>query len=188
MMIGTPKCQIRATFSDRTIRVYQAYNKEIASAALAHGTFATPSFRIDRMTWIKPSFLWMMYRSGWGGKEGQSRILGIDILRIGFEWAIEHSCLSRPEPSMKRESWNIRKQASAVMVQWDPERNIRLEALPFRTIQIGLRRNAVTLYANEWIQKIEDGTDLAHEVHRLVLSEELQAAQVLLPPERPYPH
>ncbi|WP_422570328.1 DUF4291 family protein, partial [Erwinia billingiae] len=28
------------------------------------------------MTWIKPSFLWMMYRSGWGMKDpGQKRIL-----------------------------------------------------------------------------------------------------------------
>ncbi|WP_141653813.1 DUF4291 family protein, partial [Erwinia billingiae] len=33
------------------------------------GTFASPPFSMTRMTWIKPSFLWMMYRSGWGMKD-----------------------------------------------------------------------------------------------------------------------
>jgi hypothetical protein len=44
--------------------VYQAYSPHIAHAAIAAGTFVTP-FKQGRMTWIKPSFLWMMYRSGW---------------------------------------------------------------------------------------------------------------------------
>ncbi|WP_458785448.1 DUF4291 family protein [Vallitalea sediminicola] len=26
------------------------------------------SFKLNRMTWVKPSFLWMMYRSGWAKK------------------------------------------------------------------------------------------------------------------------
>ena len=29
------------------------------------------AFSLDRMSWIKPNFLWMMFRSGWGTKEGQ---------------------------------------------------------------------------------------------------------------------
>lgn len=41
-------------------------------------------FKMDRMTWIKPSFLWMMYRSGWATKKDQERILAIDIKREGF--------------------------------------------------------------------------------------------------------
>ena len=53
--------QIRATFDDDTITVYQAYCPEIANAAVAAGTFVAP-WSSDRMTWIKPSFLWMMYR------------------------------------------------------------------------------------------------------------------------------
>jgi hypothetical protein len=27
-----------------------------------------PPFKVDRMTWVKPSFLWMTYRSGWATK------------------------------------------------------------------------------------------------------------------------
>ncbi len=53
--------QVRAVFDAESILVYQAYGHEIADAALAAGTFVAP-FNMNRMTWIKPSFLWMMYR------------------------------------------------------------------------------------------------------------------------------
>ncbi|MFD4527615.1 DUF4291 family protein [Streptomyces sp. NPDC058470] len=46
------------------------------------------------MTWIKPSFLWMMYRCGWGAKAGQKTVLAVEINRDGFEWALRHACLS----------------------------------------------------------------------------------------------
>ncbi|WP_209018579.1 DUF4291 family protein [Endobacterium cereale] len=32
--------------------------------ALDKGKFGPPTFSLNRMTWIKPSFLWMMYRCG----------------------------------------------------------------------------------------------------------------------------
>ncbi|WP_267877653.1 DUF4291 family protein [Massilia frigida] len=93
-----PLRQIRAVFDDATIRVYQAYSNVIADAALAAGTFVSPPFKMERMTWIKPSFLWMMYRAGWGFKDaGQQRILAIDISREGFEWALANGCLSHAE-------------------------------------------------------------------------------------------
>ena len=60
--------KIYAKFDDKTIRVYQAYNNKIADEAIK-----------TRMTWIKPSFLWMMYRCGWAEKENQERVLAIDI-------------------------------------------------------------------------------------------------------------
>jgi hypothetical protein len=79
-MMDFTERQIRAVYDEHTIRVYQAYSDEIADAALAGGTFVSPPFKIGRMTWIKPSFLWMMYRAGWGYKDaGQRRILAIRI-------------------------------------------------------------------------------------------------------------
>jgi hypothetical protein len=186
-MNDVPQHQIRAVYDERTIRVYQAYSDEIADAALARGRFVSPPFKMERMTWIKPSFLWMMYRAGWGYKdEGQRRILAIDINRDGFEWALEHSCPSHPEPSMSKEDWTKLKNNSPVRIQWDPERNLRLEALPFRSIQIGLSKAAVELYVNEWIWRITDVTALAHSVRGLVAQEEFKSAQALLPVERPY--
>jgi hypothetical protein len=78
----TPARQVRARYDDDTITVYQAYGHAIADAALAAGTFTSP-FSRTRMTWIKPSFLWMMYRCGWAEKPGQepgprqSRVVGL---------------------------------------------------------------------------------------------------------------
>jgi hypothetical protein len=180
-------CQIRAVYDDKTIRVYQAYSDSIADSALEHGRFVSPPFKMERMTWIKPSFLWMMYRAGWGYKDaGQSRILAIDISRDGFEWALAHSCPSRAEASMSREQWDALKSASPVRVQWDPERDITLQPLPYRAIQIGLSQEAVQRYVQEWICSITDVTPLAHEIHALVERGCLDAAHEMLPAERVY--
>ena len=107
-----PQRQIRAVYDNKTIRVYQAYSNNIADTALARGTFVSPPFSMKRMTWIKPSFLWMMYRSGWGLKDvGQARILAIDISREGFEWALAHSCPSHPDEGMSQEEWQVSENA-----------------------------------------------------------------------------
>jgi hypothetical protein len=181
--------EIRAVYDEATIRVYQAYSDEIADQALANGTFVSPPFKLERMTWIKPSFLWMMYRAGWGHKdEGQRRILAIDVSREGFEWAIAHSCPSHPDTSMSEEEWNRRKNSSPVRVQWDPERNLYLEPLPYRSIQIGLSKEAVHLYVSQWIQKIADITDVAHSIHALVSENKFDQAQAMLPAEKIYPY
>ena len=91
-----PTRQIRAEFNEHTIPVYQAYGNSIADSAIGLGTFISPPFSMERMTWIKPSFLWMMYRSGWGMKDpNQNRILALDIKREGFEWALKHSVLEQ---------------------------------------------------------------------------------------------
>jgi len=80
----TPQRQIRAAYTAETITVYQAYSPAIAEPAVRAGCFVAP-FKRDRMTWIKPSFLWMMYRCGWATKPGQERVLAVEITRAGFE-------------------------------------------------------------------------------------------------------
>src|SRR3954467_12174518 len=124
-------------FSGDTIVVYQAYGSPIADPALAAGAFVAP-FERERMTWIKPSFLWMMYRSGWGTKPDQERVLAIELTRAGFEWALAHASLSHFDPRVHEsaEAWEAEKRASPVRVQWDPERSLHLEPLPHRAIQI----------------------------------------------------
>ncbi len=184
-----PQYQIRAVYDEKTVRVYQAYSDEIADKALARGTFVSPPFKLHRMTWIKPSFLWMMYRSGWGCKdEGQRRILAIDITRGGFEWALAHSCPSHPGPTMSIEEYNHIKSTAPVRIQWDPERNLQLEPLPYRSIQIGLGSDAVRLYVTEWIQNVTDITEMVHSIHKLVVENKVVAAQAMLPPEQVYPY
>lgn len=184
----TPPKQIRAVYTDTTIRVYQAYSDAIADTALAAGRFVSPPFKMERMTWIKPSFLWMMYRAGWGNKDdNQKRILAIDISRSGFEWALRHACLSHPPTGMDSAAWQQTKATHPVRIQWDPERSLKLEPLPHRSIQIGLIGEAVPRYVNEWIQNISEITDLAQQIHALIAQDKLTAAQALLPQERVYP-
>lgn len=179
--------QIRAVHDDTTIRVYQAYSDTIADAALPRGTFVAPPFKMERMTWIKPSFLWMMYRAGWGNKDaGQKRILAIDITRSGFEWALEHACLSHADQALSQAQWQQRKDAAPVRIQWDPERDLHLARLPHRAIQIGLEKQAVQLYVDEWICAITEVTALAQEIRNLVAAGEIARATALLPCERPY--
>lgn len=183
-----PARQIRARYSDTTITVYQAYPPQLAEAALAAGRFVAP-FSRDRMTWIKPSFLWMMYRCGWATKPGQERVLAIEITRAGFEWALEHSCLSHFDPSCHpdRDTWAQQVKTSPVRVQWDPERSLRLGPLGYRSVQIGLSGPAVARYVEQWTTGITDITTSVRDMHELVRAGDTTAATALLPTERPYP-
>lgn len=139
------------------------------------------------MTWIKPSFLWMMYRSGWAKKDAnQNRILAIDLSREGFEWALANSCASRAHPDLSAEAWNALKASQPVRIQWDPERDLSLNPLAHRTIQIGIGGDAVDRYVDSWIKAIEDVTPLAHTVHSLVEGGTGAEATALLPRETPY--
>jgi hypothetical protein len=182
-----PEREIHAYYTPSFIRVYQAYADGIADSALKHQTFVSPPFSMSRMTWVKPSFLWMMYRCGWGRKdEGQKRVLAIDITHAGFAWALDHSCPSHPDPGMSEEEWRLAKERAPVRIQWDPERDLYHRPLPHRAIQIGLSGEAVIRYVEEWITAIADVTELAHAIHAHVLRGDLESAQALLPLERPY--
>ncbi|GAB2959741.1 DUF4291 domain-containing protein [Streptomyces heilongjiangensis] len=183
-----PRFRVRARHTADTITVYQAYRPGIGGPAARDGRFPA-AWKRDRMTWIKPSFLWMMYRCGWGLKEGQETVLAVEIRRDGFEWALRRSCLSHyvPELHADRAAWQRALRRSPARVQWDPERDLRLNPLPYRSLQLGLSGEAAVRYADEWIVGIEDVTPLAREVHGLVRAGEPARAAELLPEERPYP-
>lgn len=183
-----PKYRIRAHHTASTITVHQAYPPSIGLPAARDGRFPG-TWKRDRMTWIKPSFLWMMYRCGWGLKEGQETVLAVEITREGFEWALRHACLSHYDAGVHadRASWRRELKRSPARVQWDPERDVRLQALPHRSLQLGLSGEAVRRYAEEWVVSVRDVTPLARRVHGLVREGELAAAHGLLPVETPYP-
>ena len=157
--------EIRAVYDDETIRVYQAYNSYIADEAVKLGTFGS-HFSMGRMTWIKPSFLWMMYRCGWAEKENQERVLAIDIKREGFDSAVKKAVISsyREESGISMEEWKALVKSSDVRIQWDPEKDINGNNLSYRSIQLGLRGQAVVDYVNDWIVRITDVTDYVREL------------------------
>jgi hypothetical protein len=77
--------------------VYQAYRPSIGHFAAEHGHFGGGGFSMSRMTWIKPNFLWMMYRSGRGTNEGQE-------FTLRFVWLGRHllPCLSSSQHQHSR--------------------------------------------------------------------------------------
>ncbi|MER5640784.1 DUF4291 domain-containing protein [Kitasatospora sp. NPDC002227] len=176
-----PVRQIRAAHDERTITVYQAFSPEIAGPAAELGSFPA-AFNRERMTWIKPSFLWMMYRSDWGRSAGQERVLAVTIRRQGFEWALGQAELSGYEAELhrSRQEWRRAVRRAPARVQWDPERNLALQPQRCRSLQLGLRGEAVERYLDEWIERIEDVSALAERVR-------LERDAALLPAERPYP-
>ncbi|GAA0973582.1 hypothetical protein ENKNEFLB_00462 [Nocardioides aquaticus] len=178
-----PLRQVRAAYDDQTITVYQAYPDRVADAALEAGRFVPP-FKRERMTWVKPSFLWMMYRCGWATKPDQERVLAVRITRAGFEEALASSCLSHLDAEIHpdRDTWARLKEASPVRVQWDPERSTTLDPLPWRSIQVGLGGRTVAAYVDEWMV---DLTDLTAEVHAMREDPALRRTRPGL--ERPYP-
>ncbi|MEV4127237.1 DUF4291 domain-containing protein [Nocardia sp. NPDC049707] len=183
-----PQHRIRALHTASTVTVYQAYSPVIGRPAIRDGAFPA-TWKRDRMTWIKPSFLWMMYRCGWGTKPDQETILAVEISRNGLEWALRHACLSSYEPGLHpdRSAWQRQLKRSPARVQWDPERDLYLQPLAYRSLQLGLCGEAVRRYADEWTASISDMTPLAREIHALVRDGDLDSAARLLPDERPYP-
>ena len=176
---------IYAVFDDKTIRVYQAYNNEIADEALKLEKFGS-KFSLTRMTWIKPSFLWMMYRSGWASKQGQERILAIDLKREGFDEIVRNAVLSsfREVSDLSKEEWKEKLENSEVRCQWDPDRDIYGNPIGRRAIQLGIKGETVRKYINDWIVNITDITDKVIEMREKI--ENGSFLDNLLPNEKKY--
>ena len=186
--MSRPAYEIRANYDRDTIVVYQAYARNIAVPAVEKQTFVSP-FSFHRMTWIKPSFLWLMARSNWGQKAGQEYTLAIRIKRSGWEKALGEAVLTHPEGSIypSASEWQKQLDAARVHVQWDPERSIRGAKLQYFSIQVGISRHLIEEYVNDWIVSIEDLTPLVRKLQRLCHEGEYSNASRQLPPERPYP-
>jgi len=180
--------QIRADFDRTTIVVYQAYNDAIADAAIAAQRFVPP-FSFGRMTWIKPSFLWLMERSGWGSKSNQERTLAVRITRAGWDEGLRLAVLTSFDPAAHGsiDQWRSDFSRTTVHVQWDPERSIYGKKLDHRSIQVGLSRSAAPSYASQWIKEIKDLTPLVAKVARLRKEGKFDEAKRLLPKEHVYP-
>jgi hypothetical protein len=181
-------CEIRATFDKDTITVYQAFDPSIAIPAVKHQKLMPP-FSYDRMTWIKPSFLWLMSRSDWAQKAGMERILQIRISRKYWDAALSEAVLTTPELNVYPDAKEWRKllDAAKVRVQWDPERDLLNAKLPFRSIQVGITEKLAAEYAKKWIVTIEDVTPLVKNIHAKVYQSNTKAALQLVPTESIYP-
>jgi len=180
--------EIRADFDAISIVVYQAYRAEIALPAVAQQRFVPP-FSLGRMTWIKPSFLWMMERSNWARKPGQEYVLAIRITRAGWEEALSQAVLAAPQKGVyyDHDDWRKQIDQASVLVQWDPECTLRGKSLPHKSIQVGLSRQIIQRYVEEWTLAIENVTPHVHKLYNVIQSGHADRATASLPRERIYP-
>lgn len=177
---------ILAQFNETSIVVYQAYNASIGHFAAANKFFGG-EFKLGRMSWIKPNFLWMMYRSGWGTKEGQEVTLAITIRREAFDYILAQAVNSSFVPGVYPEhgSWRQQLVASSVRLQWDPDHDPSGQNQERRAIQLGLRGEVLKKFAREWIEEIEDISDFVATQRQYASANQYQS--LVMPKEDVYP-
>ncbi|MBN8524546.1 MAG: DUF4291 domain-containing protein [Planctomycetes bacterium] len=175
---------ILASYNEHHIVVYQAYRHEIADIAIARQRFEAP-FSMQRMSWIKPNFLWMMHRCGWGTKPDQQRVLAVHLPRVAFELIVSQAVWSSFQTDLhaSRDEWHAEVQRSDVRLQWDPDHAPDGAPLERRAIQLGLRGEVLRQYALEWPVRIEDVSHMVQKQHPQIAYE----FRLEVPNERTFP-
>jgi hypothetical protein len=155
---------ILAQHDEQSIIVYQAYRPSIAEFAASHCRFGG-DFSYSRMSWIKPNFLWMMYRCGWCTKEGQERVLAVRLPLHFFDWLLSQAVPSTHDPVRfaSREDWQTAVRTSCVRLQWDPDHDPSGGKLERKAIQLGLRGDALAHYGQQAPLEILDITAFVAE-------------------------
>jgi hypothetical protein len=155
---------ILGSLSNNTIVVYQAYRQSIADHAVKNQHFGG-EFSYNRMSWIKPNFLWMMYRSGWAEKEGQENILAITIETDHFDFILSKAVISSFSSEFYKtaEDWKNDLATKDVRLQWDPDHDPWGNKLDRRAVQLGLKDDTLRKYGKEFVRKIENITPFVKE-------------------------
>ena len=158
----TPKsgAHIMAYQTEAHVVLYQAYNASIATYAVENQKLGGSAFSYDRMSWVKPNYLWMMYRSGWATKTNQERILAIRILKTDWESILEKAVMSSFDNHLytSYDAWKNALNQSEVRIQWDPDHGPHGDKLARRAIQVGLKGSTLKAFGQEMIECIEDIT------------------------------
>lgn len=180
--------QVLAQFDDEAVVVYQAYRAAIGHFAARNGFFGG-EFGYGRMSWIKPGFLWMAHRSGWGTKPDQEVTLAVRVRRAAFDAILAAAVASTFRGSAgtfaTEAEWKAAVATSDVRLQWDPDHHPSGAPLARRSIQLGLRGEALRRYGREWLAGIEDVSDLVREQRVHVLAHAWD--RLVTPRERVYP-
>jgi hypothetical protein len=175
---------ILAHYDADSIVVYQAYRPSIGEYAIRHQAFGD-GFSYARMSWIKPNFLWMMYRSGWGTKEGQEITLGLRLRRPFFDSILAQAVASRNQSEhASKEEWKASLATSNVRLQWDPDHDPHGHALARRAIQLGLRGPLLEDFGKRELLEVIDLTEFVSE-QRALLSR-VGIGELRTPVERVY--
>jgi len=164
---------VLAHFDDTSIVVYQAYRPSTGRYAIEHGQLGGPDFSFNRMSWIKPNFLWMMYRCGWGTKPGQEVILGLRIRRTFFDALLQRAVASsfHPDRHGSEAAWKDAVLTSDVRLQWDPDHTPDGGKAPRRAVQLGLRDEALRSLAGPELLEVIDMSPFVAEQRQYAQAE-----------------
>ncbi len=176
---------ILAQYDDESIIVYQAYREEIGRYAIDHGRFGG-LFSYNRMSWIKPNFLWMMYRSGWGTKSGQEITLGLRLRRGFFDSLLALVVSSRWDRHefSTEEEWSRAVALSMVRMQWDPDHHPKGAPLERRAIQLGLRGSILQQFGTQELLEVIDLSEFVADQRSILDSRGVNSLKT--PRERVY--
>ena len=163
---------VLAHFDADTIVVYQAYRESIGRHAIAHGQLGGADFSFNRMSWVKPNFLWMMYRSGWGTKPGQEITLGLRIRRPFFDRVFREGDASAFHAALQatQEDWKRTVDHSEVRLQWDPDHAPDGAKLARRAVQLGLKGDALKAFATTELVEVIDMSPFVEAQRAYVLA------------------
>lgn len=155
---------ILAHYDDDTIIVYQAYRPAIGHFAAEHGYFGG-EFKYTRMSWIKPNFLWMMYRSDWGRSQGQEVVLAIRLRRAFFDSLLQQAVFSSFGASgySDHDEWKAAVSGSDVRLQWDPDHLPTGGKCERRAVQLGLRGEVLEAFGKREAVEIADVSEFVAE-------------------------
>lgn len=161
---------ILAQQTGNTIVVYQAFNPLIANYAVQNQQFGGNAYSFNRMSWIKPNFLWMMYRCGWAQKEHQQQVLAIWIKQTDFDYILSNAAYSSYKQNVysSHEEWKQHLATSEVRLQWDPDHDPYGNSQERRAIQLGMKDAVLKAFCTEMIVKIEDITPFVKEQYEFV--------------------
>lgn len=177
---------IIAQFDEEQVVVYQAFNDAIACYALKHQKFGGDGYDFGRTTWLKPSFLWMMYYSGWANKQNQENVLAITISKDGFEEMLQHAVYTKNDGQLYKigNVWRQGRADEQVLLQWESYHDLYGNKTDRKAVKIGLSGKMLRHYNNNWIVGIENITDYVKAQQQLVLENKVR--DVVLPVERAY--
>lgn len=159
---------IIAQFSDKHIILYQAFKSSIAEYAVKEQRLGGPDYDLSRSTCFKPSFLWMMYYSGWAKKEDKENILAITVSRQHFEELLEQ----------------IVNADAEVQLTWAPYYDLRGDKTGRLSARLRLAGHTLQRFNDEMILSIENITPYVKEQQALMLHNNTDA--IMLPVERVY--
>lgn len=172
--------------TETQVVVYQAYNSAIAQFAVENQHLGGPSFSYGRMSWIKPNFLWMMYRCGWASKENQERVLALWLAKSDFEGILSEAVFSTFAAGTyeSADAWKQELATKNVRLQWDPDHGPYGDKLIRRALQLGLKNDTLEQFGKYQVTRIEDITDFVQQ--QKVHVDNRQLTELYVPQERVY--